>query len=113
MASSPSPGYSITLRVAVSPSAGSTTDLASAVAETGAAVTALDIVESSHDVIVVDVTCNTVDEEHAQRISEALDARPGTTVSTPTTMVTASSSTIGRRCSSTMRTRRLGPDEGG
>jgi malate dehydrogenase (oxaloacetate-decarboxylating) len=46
MASSPSPGYSITLRVAVSSSAGSTTDLASAVAETGAAVTALDIVES-------------------------------------------------------------------
>ena len=33
MASSPSPGYSITLRVAVSATAGSTTDLASAVAE--------------------------------------------------------------------------------
>src|SRR6478735_877933 len=80
MASSPSPGYSITLRVAVSSSAGSTTDLASAVADTGAAVTALDIVESSHDAIVVDVTCNTVDESHAERIREALDARSGTTV---------------------------------
>src|SRR5689334_15647799 len=76
----PSPGYSITLRVAVSATAGSTTDLASAVAETGAAVTALDIVESSHDAIVVDVTCNTVDEEHAERIREALNARPRTTV---------------------------------
>jgi malate dehydrogenase (oxaloacetate-decarboxylating) len=80
MASSPSPGYSITLRVAVSSSAGSTTDLASAVAETGAAVTALDIVESSHDAIVVDVTCNTVDEEHAEKISEVINARPGMTV---------------------------------
>ena len=45
----------------------STTELASAVAATGAAVTALDIVESSHDAIVVDVTCNTIDEEHAAR----------------------------------------------
>ena len=80
MASSPSPGYSITLRVAVSSSAGSTTDLASAVAETGAAVTALDIVESSHDAIVVDVTCNTVDEEHAEKISEVINSRPGMTV---------------------------------
>ena len=65
----PQPRYSITLRVAVSSSAGSTTDLASAVAETGAAVTALDIVESRHDAIVVDVTCNTPDEEHARRRS--------------------------------------------
>ncbi len=80
MASSPSPGYSITLRVAVSSSAGSTTDLASAVAETGAAVTALDIVESSHDAIVVDVTCNTVDEAHAEKISEVINSRPGMTV---------------------------------
>ena len=80
MASSPSPGYSITLRVAVSSSAGSTTDLASAVAETGAAVTALDIVESSHDAIVVDVTCNTVDEEHAEKISEVINSRPGMSV---------------------------------
>ena len=80
MASSPSPGYSITLRVAVSSSAGSTTDLASAVAETGAAMTALDIVESSHDAIVVDVTCNTVDEEHAEKISAVINARPGMTV---------------------------------
>jgi malate dehydrogenase (oxaloacetate-decarboxylating) len=80
MASSPSPGYSITLRVAVSSTAGSTTDLASAVAETGAAVTALDIVESSHDAIVVDVTCNTVNEEHAEKITEVINARPGMTV---------------------------------
>jgi malate dehydrogenase (oxaloacetate-decarboxylating) len=80
MASSPSPGYSITLRVAVNATAGSTTDLASAVAETGAAVTALDIVESSHDAIVVDVTCNTVNEEHAEKITEVINSRPGMSV---------------------------------
>ncbi|MDN5763012.1 MAG: NAD-dependent malic enzyme [Microlunatus sp.] len=80
MATNTSPGYSITLRVGVDSSAGSTTDLASAVAETGAAVTALDIVESSHDAIVVDVTCNTTDERHVERITEMLNARPGMTV---------------------------------
>lgn len=78
--STPSPGYSITLRVAVNSAAGSTTDLASAVAATGAAVTALDIVESSHDAIVVDVTCNTVNEAHADQITEVINARPGMTV---------------------------------
>jgi malate dehydrogenase (oxaloacetate-decarboxylating) len=76
----PSPGYSITLRVAVRPDANSTTELASAVAATGAAVTALDIVESRHDAIVVDVTCNTVDDDHAKRIAENLDEREGFTV---------------------------------
>ena len=78
--STPSPGYSITLRVAVNSAAGSTTDLASAVAATGAAVTALDIVESSHDAIVIDVTCNTVNEAHADQITEVINARPGMTV---------------------------------
>ena len=63
---SPSPGYSITLRVEVSSSYSATTELASAVADTGAAVTALDIVESRHDKIVVDVTCNTTGEKHAE-----------------------------------------------
>ncbi len=80
MLNSPSPGYSITLRVEVAATSGSTTDLASAVAETGAPVTALDIVESSHEKIVVDVSCNTVDDDHARRIAEALDARPDTHV---------------------------------
>jgi len=76
----PSPGYSITLRVAVRPDANSTTELASAVAATGAAVTALDIVESRHDAIVVDVTCNTVDDDHAKLIADALNEREGFTV---------------------------------
>ena len=77
---SPSPGYSITLRVEVSSSYSATTELASAVADTGAAVTALDIVESRHDSIVVDVTCNTTGEKHAKEIADALNARDGVTV---------------------------------
>ena len=77
---SPSPGYAITLRVEVSSSYSATTELASAVAATGAAVTALDIVESRHDSIVVDVTCNTTGEQHALEITDALNAREGVTV---------------------------------
>ncbi len=77
---SPSPGYSITLRVEVSSSYSATTELASAVADTGAAVTALDIVESRHDSIIVDVTCNTTGEKHAKEIADALNARDGVTV---------------------------------
>ncbi len=76
----PSPGHSITLRVAVSSSYRATTELASAVADTGAAVTALDIVESSHDKLIIDVTCNAEGDEHAQRIAEDLDAREGVEV---------------------------------
>jgi malate dehydrogenase (oxaloacetate-decarboxylating) len=77
---SPSPGYAITLRVEVSSSYSATTELASAIAATGAAVTALDIVESTHDGIVVDVTCNTTGEQHAAEITAALNAREGVTV---------------------------------
>jgi malate dehydrogenase (oxaloacetate-decarboxylating) len=43
-----------------------TTELASAVADSGVQVTALDMVESHHDGIVVDVACNAVGDEHVQ-----------------------------------------------
>ncbi len=77
---SPSPGNAITLRVQSSSSYSATTELAWAVADTGAQVTAFDIVESRHDGIVVDVTCNTTGEEHAQLIADTPNARDGVTV---------------------------------
>ena len=77
---SPSPGYSITLRVDAPSSFTATSELAAAVSSAGAAVTALDIVESRHDAIVVDITCNTSGEDHAQQIAEALDAVAGVQV---------------------------------
>ena len=77
---SPSPGNAITLRVQSRSSYSATTELASAVADTGAQVTALDIVESHHDGIVVDVTCNTTGDDHAQLIADTLNARDGVTV---------------------------------
>ena len=73
----PSPGNSITVRV-VSPSgAQATGQLTAAIAAAGGALTALDVVESHHDRLVIDVTCNTTDDEHAKTITVALGRLPG------------------------------------
>jgi malate dehydrogenase (oxaloacetate-decarboxylating) len=73
----PSPGNSITVRV-VSPSgAQATGQLTAAIAAAGGALTALDVVESHHDRLVIDVTCNTTDDEHAKAITVALGRLPG------------------------------------
>jgi malate dehydrogenase (oxaloacetate-decarboxylating) len=77
---SPSPGYSITVRVQTPTASSVAADLATAVATAGGAVTALDIVESHFDRLVVDVTCNASDAEHADNITDAVAAIPGFTV---------------------------------
>jgi malate dehydrogenase (oxaloacetate-decarboxylating) len=77
---SPSPGHSITLRVKAPSSFTATTELAAAVGAAGAAITALDVAESRHDSIIVDVTCNTVNDEHGEEVRQALDALDGISV---------------------------------
>ena len=62
-----SPGYAITLRVELSPESSSTASLAQAVIDTGAALTALDVVESSHERMVVDVTRDQRDQDRKYR----------------------------------------------
>jgi len=78
--SSPSPGYAVTLRVELLSSTDSTGALTAAVSNAGASLTALDVVESAHNSIVVDVTCNASDENHSKKITEAISAVPGATV---------------------------------
>jgi malate dehydrogenase (oxaloacetate-decarboxylating) len=73
----PSPGNSITVRVEGPSGAQATGDLTAAVAAAGGALTALDVVESHHDRLVVDVTCNAADDDHAKAITDALGALPG------------------------------------
>jgi malate dehydrogenase (oxaloacetate-decarboxylating) len=73
----PSPGYSITLRVETPTAAGSTGDLTAAIDEAGGVLTALDVVESHHDRVVVDVSCDTTDADHAESITTAVAAIPG------------------------------------
>ena len=75
-----SPGYSITLRVQLHPDSSSTAALAQAVISAGAALTALDVVESSHEHMVVDVTCDTSDPEHAGQVTTAIAAVDGAVV---------------------------------
>ena len=76
----PSPGNSITLRVEAPSSFTATSELAAAVGAAGAAITALDVTESHHETLVVDVTCNTTDDDHADRVKDALNALDGVTV---------------------------------
>jgi malate dehydrogenase (oxaloacetate-decarboxylating) len=76
----PSPGYSITVRVDVPAGATATSALTGAVSSAGGALTALDVVESRTSHMVVDVTCDTSDEAHADLITKAIAAIPGAAV---------------------------------
>jgi len=77
---SPSPGYSITIRVQTPTTPGVTADLATAVSKAGGVITALDVAESHFDRLVIDVTCNAADAVHADTITEAVAALDGITV---------------------------------
>src|SRR5580765_6985303 len=78
--SAPSPGYSITVRADAPAAIDTTGVIAAAVAAAGGALTALDVVESHADKLVVDVTCNASDADHADRITAEIAAVPGVTV---------------------------------
>lgn len=78
--SSPSPGYSITIRAELPSGVTATAALTSAVGSAGGALTALDVVESRTTHLVVDVTCDTTGEEHAELITKAIAQIPGATV---------------------------------
>jgi malate dehydrogenase (oxaloacetate-decarboxylating) len=73
----PSPGYSIIVTAQAPSTFNATSDLASFITEAGAAITALDIVEASHDFNIVNLACDTRDKLHSQQIKEAIDAREG------------------------------------
>jgi malate dehydrogenase (oxaloacetate-decarboxylating) len=77
---STSPGNSITVRVEAPAAADATAALTAAVSGAGGALTALDVAESRGDVIVVDVTCDAVDMDHAERITTAITSLPGVRV---------------------------------
>ena len=76
----PGPGHSITIRVETPTGVDSTAGLATAISATGGVLTALDVVESQGDRVVIDVTCNASDADHATRITDALAELPGVSV---------------------------------
>jgi malate dehydrogenase (oxaloacetate-decarboxylating) len=74
---STSPGYGITIRVEGSPDLQPIALITSALSGAGATITALDVVESMLDKVVIDVTCDTINAEHADEITASLNVISG------------------------------------
>ena len=72
--------YSITMRLHTVPDHRVTGEVATAVAEAGGIVTAIDVAESSHTRLVLDVTCSAADADHSAEVVEATDAIEGVEV---------------------------------
>lgn len=77
---STSPGYGITIRVEGSPDLQPVALITTTITGAGATITALDVVESLLEKVVIDVTCDTINADHAQEITAALTAHSGLTV---------------------------------
>ncbi len=77
---STSPGYGITIRVEGSPSLQPVALITAAITNVGATITALDVVESLIEKVVIDVTCDTIDAAHADQITSAIRSLKGLVV---------------------------------
>ncbi|MDA8284609.1 MAG: NAD-dependent malic enzyme [Actinomycetota bacterium] len=73
-------GYSITLRVEAPATTSAAGELTGVIGRAGALVTALDVVESRADRVVVDISCNAVDAPHVEHIKQAVGTLPGVAV---------------------------------
>src|SRR4051812_50227072 len=72
--------YSITMRLHTLPDHGVVGAVATAIAAAGGIVMAVDVAESAHDRLVVDVTCSASDADHAKELEAAADAVDGVEV---------------------------------
>jgi malate dehydrogenase (oxaloacetate-decarboxylating) len=77
---STSPGYGITIRVEGSPDANPVALATTVITGAGATITALDVVESLLEKVVIDITCDTIDAEHAEQITAAISLNSELTV---------------------------------
>ncbi|MEY3704915.1 MAG: hypothetical protein RLY29_287 [Actinomycetota bacterium] len=71
-----SPGYGITIRVEGKPEFQPVAEITTIISREGATITALDVVDSQLDNVVIDVTCDAIDSGHAERITASLSASP-------------------------------------
>ena len=71
-----SPGYGITIRVEGRPEFQPVAEITTVISREGATITALDVADSQLDNVVIDVTCNAIDADHAEKITAALSASP-------------------------------------
>jgi malate dehydrogenase (oxaloacetate-decarboxylating) len=79
MSATPS-SYSITMRLHTAPDHGVVGAVATAIAKAGGIVTAIDVADSSHERLVVDVTCSAADADHAEVVVAAVREVPGVEV---------------------------------
>ncbi|HEX3929832.1 MAG TPA: NAD-dependent malic enzyme [Nocardioides sp.] len=79
MSATPS-SYSITMRLHTAPDHGVVGAVATAIAKAGGIVTAIDVADSSHERLVVDVTCSAADADHAEVVVGAVREVPGVEV---------------------------------
>lgn len=77
---STSPGYGITIRIEGPPASQPVALATTVIAAAGATITALDVVESLLEKVVIDITCDTIDSAHADEITIALSKNPELTV---------------------------------
>ena len=73
MPNQPSPGYTVTVRVEVPSTGAVTPDLAVAVGRAGGVLTALDVAESRPDHLLVDVTFDASNADHADAVVAAVE----------------------------------------
>lgn len=71
---SPSPGYSTIIQVKAPSIFTAGSDLTAIVAQVGAAITALEIVEASHARNILKLACNTHSTEHSRQVIEAVES---------------------------------------
>ncbi len=72
--------YSITMRLHTAPDHAVVGAIATAIAQAGGIVTAVDVAESSNTRLVVDVTCSAGDADHAKLLEAAVDEVDGVEV---------------------------------
>jgi malate dehydrogenase (oxaloacetate-decarboxylating) len=72
--------YSITMRLHTAPDHGIVGAVATAISAAGGVVTAIDVVDSTRERLVLDVTCSASDADHSHTLEEAVDAIDGVEV---------------------------------
>jgi malate dehydrogenase (oxaloacetate-decarboxylating) len=72
--------YSITMRLHTDPDHAVVGEVATSIAQAGGIVTAIDVAESSHERLTVDVTCSASDEEHSKQLTAVVEALEGVEV---------------------------------
>jgi malate dehydrogenase (oxaloacetate-decarboxylating) len=77
---STSPGYGITIRVEGHPDSQPVAAITAVISGAGASITALDVVESLLERVVIDITCDAIDQDHANVITGAISEHPDLTV---------------------------------